>query len=239
MAVNRAFIPSWPTISGRTGRGPLSSGFSQGRDPADLFSNNTLDVRLGKAIAKEIASIEGMTLWGSHGLMLENQTGVGNADGRPPDNARLGMMGATAPYRTNAVRLTVEHGGTDDADKPDFFNRCARAALRAIESALIDRIDVPEPGPRPDEDLPDVPPAGDPGIPSFEEWAFGEADGFTFDPDGEVTKLWLARGKATGRYPRLVDTLLGDDRRFLFSDGSVVVKNPLKPAAWLEGEDGE
>jgi hypothetical protein len=219
------------------GRGPLDSGFSQGRDPNDLSSNNTLDVRLGKAIAKEIAAIDGMTLWGSTGLMLENQTGVGNEDGKLPDNARLGMMGATAPYRMSAVRLTVEHGGTDDADKPDFFNKSARAALRAIEATLIGHIEVPEPGPTPDEDKPDVPPAGDPGVPSFEEWAFGEADGFTFDPDGEVTNLWLERGRKTGRYPRLVDTRLGEDRRFLFSDGSVVVKDPLKPAAWLEGED--
>jgi hypothetical protein len=213
------------------GRGMLSSGYVQGRVPGDLATNNTLDVRVAAAIASEIAGIPGMTLWranrsGVNGVMLENETGVGNNDGNPPDNARLAMMAATAPYQANAVRLTVEHGGTDDASKPDFFNRCAQAALRAVSTTLADRIDdgtgggQPEPQPDPE---PEAPPTGDPGGPSLPVVLFGEAGGFSFDPDGPVTTLWLARGKETGRWPRLIDVKVdGAVKWFIWSDGSVI-----------------
>jgi len=159
----------------RDGRGALSSGYPQGRVTDDVMENNTLDVKVGEAIAREIAKIDGMTLWGSNGVMPENQTGVGNDDGQAPDNARLAMMAATAPYRMKALRFTVEHGGTNDASKPDFANKCAQAAVRAITASL--------PVPVPDEDDPETPPKGDPGGPDLPSFLFGEADGLSLRPE--------------------------------------------------------
>lgn len=219
----------------RDGRDTLSSGYPQGRVAADVLENNTLDVKVGKSVAKEIANIDGMTLWGSDGIMPENQTGVGNDDGRAPDNARLAMMAATAPYRLNALRFTVEHGGTNDASKPDFANKCAQAAVRAIASSLGDRIDQEPSGPAPDPDLPETPPKGDPGGPDLHSFLFGEADGYLFDPNGPVSKLWLETGKQAGRYPRLIDVFTdGPRRHFVFADGSIILADGTKPVALLK-----
>jgi hypothetical protein len=126
------------------GRGPLDTAFAQGRVPADLADNNTLDVTLAGAVARSIVDwVPGMSLWrvgrsGVAGVMLENETGVG--DPAPPiSNARLAIMAATAPYRQRAVRLTIEHGGWKDASKLDFFNRCGRAFVQALEEVMSQR----------------------------------------------------------------------------------------------------
>lgn len=212
------------------GRGTLTSGYVAGRITDDLFANNGLDVQMAGAIARGIAAIPGMTLWrasgsGIDGVMLENESGVGNNDGQPPDNARLAMMAAPAPYRMNAVRLTVEHGGTDDASKPDFFTKAAEAAFRAVDPILQTRYGTsapPEPE-VPDEDDPETPPTGDPGTPTLAEWAFGEAAGYQFDPNGPVSKLWLAIGAVDGEYPRLDDVMERDGAKyFLFRDGMII-----------------
>jgi hypothetical protein len=225
------------------GRGQLSSGFVQGRVAEDVAENNTLDVTVAEAIAREIATIPGMTLWragrsGVAGVMLENETGVGNNDGNPPDNARLGMMGASGDQRLKAVRLTIEHGGTDDAAKPDFFNRCAQAALRAVNAVLADRVGTPSPAPDPvpdPDDDPEAPPTGDPSGPSLPAFLFGAAQGYGFDPNGPVSALWLATGNQRGMWPRLVDVRVeGGSKWFVFGDGSVIVAAPGQPVEWLE-----
>lgn len=223
--------------------GHLASAFVQGRVAEDVAPNNTLDVRLAAAIAREIAGIPGMTLWPATaaiaggdpttapaGVMLENRSGVG--DPNPPyPNTRLGMMGASAPHRMKAVRLTIEHGGTDDASKPDFFNRCAQAALRAVNAVLADRMETPSPAPDP---TPSPAPTGDPGSQPLAAYLFGGAAGYAFDPNGPVSRLWLATGQSTGRWPRLVDVRVeGGWKWFVFGDGSVVVAEPGKAVVWL------
>ncbi len=208
--------------------GQLSTAYVQGRVVEDIAVNNSLDVTMAREIADEIAGISGMTLWGSDGVMLESQTGVGI------QGYRLAMMSATASSREKSVRLTVEHGGTNDASKPDFANQCAQAALRAVGLILsardtggADPAPIPVPVP--------VPPTGDPGRPSLPAFLFGSADGYSFNPDGPVSKAWLESSDATGRWPRLVDVFVdGDKKFFVFGDGNVIVAEKGKPVRYLE-----
>ncbi len=209
------------------GRDMLHSAFVQGRDPADIAANNPLDVRLAAAIAREIAGIPGMTLWragrsGVNGVMLENESGVGEG------GSRLGMMAATAPHRMKAARLVIEHGGTDDDAKPDFFNRCALAALRAINTELAN-------GSRDEPVVDRDPPEGDTGNPPLAAFLFGGAAGFAYNPAGPVSTLWRETGNRTGRFPRLVDVRIeGAAKWFVFSDGSVIVAGENQEVTHLD-----
>lgn len=224
------------------GRGQLSSGFPAGRVAEDVAENNTLDMRMAEAISREIAKANDLSLWPATkainggdpatapvGVMLENRTGVG--DPNPPyPNSRLGMMGVSGGLRMKAVRLTVEHGGTNDASKPDFFNKCAKAALTAINAILDDRGGQPEPQPQPE-----VPPGGDTGQPDLLAFLFGGAQGYAYDPNGPVSKLWRDEGETTARWPRLVDVRIeGKDKWFVFGDGSVIFAEAGKPVRFLE-----
>jgi hypothetical protein len=220
------------------GRGQLESGFPAGRVAEDVAENNTLDMKLAAEISKEIANANGLSLWPATkainggdpatapvGVMLENRTGVG--DPNPPyPNSRLGMMGASAGLRMKAVRLTVEHGGTDDAKKPDFFNKCAQAALRAVNRVMDERNagggSGSQPDPQPD---PEQPPKGDPGDPGLLTFLFGGVPGYSYDPTpgGIVSKLWRESGEKNGVWPRLIDVRVADGNKwFAFGDGSVI-----------------
>ena len=140
-------------------------------------------------------------------------------------------MATTAPHRDKAVRLTIEHGGTNDASKPDFFNKCAEASLRAVNAILADRIDTGQAGPiePQDENGP-----GDVSVPVLPAFFFGSAQGFQFNPEGPVSQLWLRTGNETGRFPRLVDVLDdGTEKHFLFTDGSVIVARGNEPVKYL------
>lgn len=232
------------------GRGQLSSGFPAGRVAEDVAENNTLDMRLAEEISREIARANDMSLWPATdpikggdpatapiGVMLENRTGVG--DPNPPyPNSRLGMMGASAGLRMKAVRLTIEHGGTNDASRPDFFNKCAQAALRAVNRVMDDRQagGQPEPEPKPEPE-PQEPPKGDTGEPDLLSFLFGGVPGYAYDPtpSGVVSKLWRDEGERTSRWPRLIDVrIVGKDKWFAFSDGSVVLAEAGKPVRYLE-----
>jgi hypothetical protein len=208
----------------------LSTWFGPGNVSSDVFTNNTLDVRMAEAIAREIATIPGMRLKGAGksgkaGVMLENETRVGE------NGSRLGIMATTAPYRDKSVRLTIEHGGTNDASKPDFFNQCAEASLRAVNATLADRIDTGSPGPTPTDENQAGTGADVPVLPAF---FFGSAQGFQFNPEGPVSQLWLRTGNETGRFPRLVDVLDdGTEKHFLFTDGSVIVARGNEPVKFL------
>lgn len=58
---------------------------------------------------------------------------------------------------------------------------------------------------------------------------------YLFDPNGPVSKLWLATGAKTGRFPRLVDVVLdGPRRHFVFGDGSVILADGTKPVVLLD-----
>lgn len=218
-----------PAHNRKASGGMLSTAIVAGRVQADTMDNNPLDVKFGHALARAIvAANPGMKLYyGTHGLMPESSTGVG------ADGYRLAMMAYSAPYREKAIRVTVEHGGTNDAKREDFYERCAKAAVSTTQIVLEDRIDQPAPGPEP---VPE-PPAGDPGDPSYPEFLFGSVDGYSFDRTGPVSKLWLQAGDKDDRWPRLVDVRVheGGTKDFVFGDGSVIVSEPGKPVRYLDG----
>lgn len=95
----------------------------------------------------------------------------------------------------------------------------------------------PPPTPKPVEILPGL----DAGI---LDRLFGELEGedgrqYKFDPNGPVSKLWLARGKQLGTWPRLETVwVYADGRRyFRFEDGAVIFDPPgSPPPAWLKAE---
>lgn len=102
---------------------------------ADLWENNTLDQRLGRALCDQIRALTGMPLRTGireEGLMDETETGVGG------DGYRLAMYAFTSPFHYRAVRLVIEHGNlgspTDRQiiDRPTFFPACASALLTAL-----------------------------------------------------------------------------------------------------------
>lgn len=201
--------------------GMLASGFVQGRVPEDVMENNTLDTQLAGAYSRAIvAAVDGMYLWGSNGIMPESKTGVGLPISQGGKNSRLGMMGASAPYRDKAVRLTIEHGGTNDAKRPNFAAKCAAAIVATTKVVLADRLESGNPAPTPEPE----PPAGDPGSPSNAAFLFGAVGVYSFDPNGPVSNLWLTKGNETKRWPRLIDVREeGADKWFLFGDGSVIL----------------
>lgn len=216
-----------PAHNRKSNGGQLGTAIVAGRVAADTMDNNTLDVALSGPLARAIvAANPGMTLWGSTGIMPESQTGVGL------DGYRLAMMAYSAPYRDKSIRVTVEHGGTDDAARPDFYTRCANAAVATVKTVLGTRIDGGQPEPDP---ATPKPPKGDTGNPSLPTFLFGEAAGYTFDPNGPVSKLWLETGQKADRWPRLIDVRIdGAVKWFVFSDGAVIVAEPGKPVYYLE-----
>lgn len=203
----------------------------QGRVAADIADFNTLDVQLARAISASIVdNVSGMRLWGSDGVMLENETGVGLPRSQGGKNSRLAMMSASAHARDRAVRLTIEHGGTDDAAKPDFAARCAAATLKAIKTVLADRMEAGQANPNPNPQVPE----GDPGSPTVPAFLFGSANGYAFDPEGLVSTLWLTTGNTSRVWPRLVDVLeQGGTKYFVFGNGSVIVHEPGRPVQYL------
>lgn len=208
------------------GSGQLASAFVQGRNPDDVMEYNTLDVKMAKAISGRIAGIPGMRLMGAGlskigGVMLENETRVGR------DGSRLGMMGVSADQRMKAVRLTIEHGGTNDADRiKNFYSQCANAALLAISDVMSYEV--------PDEGGPNTP-DGDAGDPSLLAILFGGVDGYSFNPNGPVSRLWMQLGADSNLYPRLVDVLIeGDDKYFIFSSGLVISALAGEPVRRVE-----
>lgn len=208
--------------------GMLSTAIVAGRVREDVMENNTLDVTFANAVARAIVTANpGMKLYyGTHGLMPESSTGVG------ADGYRLAMMAYSAPYRDKSIRVTIEHGGTNDAKREDFYNRCAGAAVSTVKTVLGTRIE--QPSPAPDPGTPE-PPEGDPGNPSLPAFLFGEAAGYSFDPDGPVSKLWLETGTTNDRWPRLVDVRIdGEVKYFVFSSGEVIVSEPGKGVAYLD-----
>lgn len=202
-----------PPHNRKTNGDQLSTAIVAGRVAADVMANNTLDVKLATAYSKAIvAAVEGMYLWGSNGVMPESETGVGLK------GYRLAMPAYSAPYRDKAVRLTIEHGGTNDAQREDFYRKCATAVVAATKTVLADRLDPGNPAPAP------TPPDGDPGDPPLNAFFFGSVGPYSYDPDGPVSQLWLTTGKESGHFPRLVDVLEHDKSKyFLFGDGSVIV----------------
>ena len=112
--------------------------------------------------------------------------------------------------------------------------RRAGEILRAAQTG--DGADVPTPRPTvpvPPDDAPPpilaLPAGGDLAL--VQGW-FGSvragtdrARTFAFDPDGPVSALWLARGRATGEWPQLAAvTIAGDGSRLFRFDGGWTVR---------------
>jgi hypothetical protein len=216
----------------------------------DNWESNTLDVSLARAIAKGISDATGLQLRTSGvrepGVMSETQTGVAGAY-----NARLAMFAYTAPYRDRAVRLVVEHGNhilaSDRAEifTPDFTEKCAAAAVAAIE-AVFGQVKAPAPIPdEPDEPVPTKPEPAigfPPGIDNgLAEWLFGRIDRggkvYSFNAKGAISKAWLKFGARYG-YTAIVDVWRFDDGREYIKFGSFTLWR-AKGEAWAPLESGE
>ncbi len=113
-----------------------------------------------------------------------------------------------------------------------------RAILKAAQTAAVETAATPpvvvKPAPVPTP-VPAAPPTAlllPPGVnlAMVQGW-FGKATSngdkamtFSFDPNGILTKLWLARGKRLGVWPQLSEvTQSGNARVFRFSDGFTVI----------------
>jgi len=199
----------------------LSSGFSGGAPADDTAAVNVLDKQLAEQISRKIvAANSGMTLWngrfGHIGVMSERDTGVALSGGY-----RLGMFGATAPHRKKAIRLVVEHGGTNDASRTDFFNKCARAALEAVQQVIPNQGTEEPPIIEPE-------PQGTVTLPAGFNLAtvkrlFGKVGVYKFDPNGPVSDLWRLNLLATGRAPELTHVWTdGTAKFFQFADGMIL-----------------
>lgn len=205
-----AIPPSWSP--------GLGAAFSGAHDQ-DTEANNTLDFRLARAICRNIARATGISLLYGDGIMRERQTGVGINQ-----RARLGMLSGTVGQRAKAVRMVVEHGGTNDPKRLiDFPGKCARAAVAAVNEVF--KIDVIGTDPKP---LPTTTSAPNATVyplgMTFETVSKLFGTMAQFNPDGTVSKLWLQHGKASGRFPELVDIVeeVDGSKFYIFSSGMVI-----------------
>lgn len=285
----------------------LASAFADGFVPADTAANNTLDTALATTIAQKINAKLGVALFngtlGLKGVMSERESGVGLS------GSRLGVFSGTAIYRDKAIRVIIEHGGTNDFSRyKNFAAVCAQAKVEAVmevfglaatnlpkptlsvgakvqakgaldlregwgasaklvarlkqgtlatildekasgvavpqianglvwwdvagafgtgwvrEDQLIKAVEIPGPNPL-------VYPAG-----LDKERAtvlFGKVEGYGFDENGDISRLWLQRGREIGRFPALIyvenDTTSGA-QWFGFADGLVVWRPDRKSA---------
>lgn len=219
-------------------RGGLNSTYGDGWVVSDTAANNTLDVELAKATAQEIGKATGLPLRAGGaikvaGIMSETESGVANGVGTGGVKYRLGMFSGTAVYRNAAVRIVIEHGGTDDApvQKGDFTNTAAQAFVAAVSATFGITATPPVV-----IDPPDV----EPEKPSTVTYParlsraiatelFGQVTGsddrvYGYDERGPVSKRWLALGRATGQYPELVKAFIdGGVKYFTFSNGTLIV----------------
>lgn len=217
----------------------LRTAMDGGDVASDIAANNTLDVRLARAIATEAVTATGLAMYrgrlGIPGVMSERDTGVA-LDG----DWRLGMLAATASQRMTAIRLVVEHGGYEDtpARQPGFTQRCAEAAVRAVNDVFDVEWAVDKPDERRDPPSALGYPAG--MSRKLATVLFDRATGddgcvYGFDEHGPVSTLWLETGKTSGRFPALTAVFHeGDAKYFVFGDGSVIWQpDTSAPVTWL------
>ena len=216
--------------------GNLVTAYRDGAPRDDTAANNPRDVKLAHMITTRIVENNpGMRLYrggrlGVDGCFSERDSGVAGQF-----NARLAMFAATARVRGKAVRLVVEHGGTEAARLPDFFNRCADAAVSAIKEMFpLEGTVVIEPSPSTE-----LPPENLELIVAEKLFGSVTAGGttYTFNPNGPVSQQWLAEGRESGEYPRLIEVLLlGSRKYFQFSNG-MVLWQPSQSEALRQLED--
>lgn len=210
----------------------LVTGYPQGRNGTDTAANNTLDVRMGQAIAEAVVDATGLGLYsgwrlGKPGVMSERDTGVAIQF-----SARLAMLSASAPSRMTAARFVLEHAGYNDAEtkQTGFERRCAEAALKAV-IAVMDLGDVETTVPKPE--VPTTPDIAFPAGMDLEiaTWLFDQVTGddgwvYGFNAKGVISNRWLERGTQTGQFPALVAVRNVPDgdvvrKYFQFSNGEI------------------
>lgn len=135
----------------------LTSAYNGGAPADDTAANNTLDTVLAKGISASLAKQLNLPLLpagrlGIPGVMSERDTRVGADFG-----ARLAMHGGSAPSRKRAVRMVIEHAGSDQLTRiPDWASKAAKAAFDAIDAEYNNRHaaggGTPAPTPTPDPD---------------------------------------------------------------------------------------
>jgi hypothetical protein len=193
---------------------------------ADTWAGNPLDRALGRAWADRMRVHTNLpyrtTGVVEPGLMSETQTGVA---GRY--RARLATFAYTAPYRDRMVRLVLEHGSllmeadVQIIDTPGFPDRCALAAVEAVNQVYAISADIP-----PDEELPDPAPGEKHTLPEgmtpqlarrwFGRYAAPWGVTYAFDIGEAPSQVWLARAKRSipagesfeeGQWPTLVEVI--------------------------------
>lgn len=114
-----------------------------------------------------------------------------------------------------------------------------REVLRVAQTGSV-TAPIPAPQPTP---APARPVQTGPIDAGMAAWFFGRAVGddglvYQYSPNGIVSREWLKRGNATGRYPELVAVFTPDERKlFHFSDGSVLVQaNPRSGVTYIGGD---
>lgn len=218
----------------------LHTAYTNGAPADDTAADNSADVDLAQRIAAGIVSANpGMSLFHGRldvpGVMSEREAGVALNYA-----ARLAMFGATAKVRSRVIRLVVEHGGTNDAQRSEFFTRCAAAKVSAVDAFIANRAaggDSPAPTPIPiPPDVPVVtPPVAYPdGIDKTRAGIlFGKVKGtdgvtYGFDETGPVSQQWIAEAARTGTFPPIVSATIQADgtRMFGFGNGLLIWKRP-------------
>lgn len=160
------------------------------------------------------------------------QAGIGIDFDGSLDNAMWMQAGVLQSMGLTGTGAMYQHHYWSGKDCPGQVRR--RGLWSHVEKTVDQRIiainlfiagenvDIPTPKPNPDPS------------PLF-PFLFGTAKGYKFDPNGPVSTLWRTEGERTSRWPRLIDVrIVGKDKWFAFSDGSVILAEAGKPVRYLE-----
>lgn len=196
----------------------------------DTWANNPLDVKLAGVIARKIAAATGLPIRSTTqpGIMSERHTGVGY------QGYRLATMAYSAWSRDRAVRLVVEHGSLPTSDisiinQPEFAEKCAAAAVAAVNEVYAVDTPAPQPGPEPEPE-PEPQPGEKHELPKgmtvqlarrlFDRYDAPWGTLYAFDLDQAPSQVWLARAKRsmdaggdwqTGVWPALREVIRRGD----------------------------
>jgi hypothetical protein len=153
------------------------------------------------------------------------QAGIG-IDFEGSLNVAMWMHAGTLQAKgQNAAEDLFQHNHWSGKDCPGQVRR--RGLWSRVETTVDARIaeikahiaggdPVVDPVPKPDPT-----PAPTPVV-NLPKTLFGTVGQYSFDPNGPVSKAWIANGNTTKRWPRLVQVVEGTTKYFVFSDGLVI-----------------
>lgn len=206
--------------------GNLRSGATGQYVTSDGWESNPLDVAAGTNISKRIAATNTVPVrvgLKGFGVMSERATGVG------ADGWRLAELQESVGIKEHAIRLIIEYGNRQTPEDNVYLqdmNWVANVASKAIADGLEDTFGpmstdgvAPSPTPAPTPSTEVAPGMTEAMATSI----FSKGTLPKFSRTGTISKMWLDKGKATGKYPQLVTHLTGGSQDwYVFSDGWVV-----------------